>query len=277
MPFEKFKLDKKCALITGASGLLGKEHAIALLEAGAHVIITDINSQQLNSRFEELSTDFGSDRITKIIMDVSKKENIHSALKKIKLKKYRIDILLNNAAIDSKVHNKLNLNNRSRMENFSLNDWNKEIEVGLTGAFMCCQIFGSEMAKDSRGGVILNIASDLSVISPDQRLYKLKDLANNKQPVKPVTYSVIKSGLVGLTKYVATYWAEQNIRCNSISPGGIFNNQDKLFVDRIKKLIPMNRMAQREEYRSSIQYLCSDASSYMTGQNIVIDGGRSVW
>ena len=132
------------------------------------------------------------------------------------------------------------------------------------------------MAK-RRKGIILNIASDLSVIAPDQRLYKVASLEPELQPVKPVTYSVIKAGLVGLTKYLATYWNEDGIRVNSLSPGGIYDGQPEEFVKKLSSLIPMGRMANRDEYQSAVQFLCSNASSYMTGQNIVIDGGRSVW
>ena len=153
----------------------------------------------------------------------------------------------------------------------------KEISVGLTGALICTKEFGSEMAKDGKGGVILNISSDLSVFAPQQKLYKKPDLSDEMQPVKPITYSVIKTGLIGLTRYVATYWNDKKIRCNALSPGGIKNDQGDVFVSEISKLIPLGRMAEKDEYRSAIQFLCSDASSYMTGQNIVIDGGRSIW
>jgi NAD(P)-dependent dehydrogenase (short-subunit alcohol dehydrogenase family) len=133
------------------------------------------------------------------------------------------------------------------------------------------------MAKDCKGGVILNIASDLSVFSPDQRLYRKEGLPDDLQPVKPVTYSVIKTGLVGLTRYLATYWADKGVRCNALSPGGVFNGQGEAFVQRLSSLIPLGRMADKDEYRAAVQFLCSEASSYMNGQNIVMDGGRSVW
>ena len=126
------------------------------------------------------------------------------------------------------------------------------------------------------GGVILNIASDLSVIAPDQRLYRQPNLPEELQPVKPVSYSVIKAGLVGLTRYLATYWAKQNVRVNSLSPGGVYNNQPEDFVERLNDRIPIGRMANVDEYIGAVQFLCSEASSYMTGQNLIIDGGRSV-
>jgi NAD(P)-dependent dehydrogenase (short-subunit alcohol dehydrogenase family) len=188
-----------------------------------------------------------------------------------------IDVLINNAAIDPKVTSAPGMTHGSRLEAFAVEQWNREIAVGLTGAMLCAQTFGSAMAERRRG-VILNIASDLGVIAPDQRLYRNPDAASDaEQPVKPVTYSVIKHGLIGLTKYLATYWADRNVRVNALSPGGVYNNQDPAFVARLTNLIPMGRMADRGDYRGIVQFLCSDASRYMTGQNVVIDGGRSVW
>jgi len=181
-----------------------------------------------------------------------------------------VEILINNASFNPK-QTTLNVNNK--LEKFSINKWNEEIDVGLKGAFLCSRIFGNEMVKNKKG-VIINIASDLSVISPDNRLYNKGKKINI---VKPVSYSVVKSGLIGLTKYISTYWALKNVRCNAISPGGVFDNQNKNFLKKIKKVIPLGRMAEKNEYRSAIQFLCSDASSYMNGHNMVIDGGRSVW
>ena len=205
-------------------------------------------------------------------MDVTNLESIKFVLKSLKKQKLRIEILINNAAIDSKVSKKNKFSNDFRFENFSLNQWNDEIKVGLTGTMLCSQVFGSEMKNF--GGVILNIASDLSVIAPNQSIYKSKF---SKDSVKPITYSVIKHGLIGLTKYLATYWPNKKIRCNALSPGGVFNNQGKEFLSKVKIQIPLKRLAKRSEYRSAVQFLCSDASSYMTGQNLIIDGGRSIW
>jgi len=125
--------------------------------------------------------------------------------------------------------------------------------------------------------VILNVSSDLGVIAPDQRLYRQEGIPDDQQPVKPVTYSVIKHGLIGLTKYLATYWADRGVRANTLAPAGVYTNQPDAFVQRISSLVPMGRMADADDYRGAIQFLCSDASRYMTGACVVMDGGRSVW
>jgi NAD(P)-dependent dehydrogenase (short-subunit alcohol dehydrogenase family) len=277
MLLEKFNLINRYALITGGAGLLGLQHASALLELNASVIITDISSNALSNVKKQLQVDFDEDKIFLKEMDVSCVDDIHSVANYLEELDIRLDILINNAAIDPKVTKKEGIKETSRLENFSLDQWNNQISVGLTGAFLCSQVFGSKMAADNKGGVILNIASDLSVISPDQRLYKKEGLGADEQPVKPVTYSVIKSGLVGLTRYLATYWSDQNIRSNALSPGGVFNEQDDKFVKQLSSLIPLGRMANKDEYRSAVQFLCSDASSYLNGQNVIMDGGRSIW
>ena len=275
--FEKFDLTGKTALITGAAGLLGVEHAAALLESGATVVLTDIDDSNLAATRASLSLNADPERIVVQLMDVSRLDTIQAVAKKLANTGRRIDVLVNNAAIDPKVQADLGVLETSRLEYFPLDQWESQLAVGLTGAFLCSQVFGTAMARDGVGGVILNIASDLSVVAPDQRLYRKKGLACDMQPVKPVTYSVIKAGLVGLTRYLATYWADSGVRANALSPGGVFNGQGEAFVQRLNSLIPLGRMAKRDEYRAALQFLCSDASSYLNGQNIVIDGGRSVW
>lgn len=277
MAFERFDLSGKTALITGAAGLLGSEHAAALLASGARVVLTDINESAMQAAKDTLGADLSSGDIVVKVMDVSRPESVRTVADDLAASGTAVDILVNNAAIDPKVKGEQGVLETSRLENFSLDQWDLQIAVGLTGAFLCSQVFGSAMAQSGRGGVILNIASDLSVFAPDQRLYRKTGLAENLQPVKPVTYSVIKAGLVGLTRYLATYWADNGVRCNALSPGGVFNGQSDEFVVRLSHLIPLGRMASRDEYRSAVQFLCSDASSYMNGQNIVIDGGRSAW
>tara|TARA_B100001758_G_C18378630_1_gene595820 strand:+ start:898 stop:1734 length:837 start_codon:yes stop_codon:yes gene_type:complete len=276
MGLDKFNLSEKTALITGASGLLGYQHSAALIENGARVILTDLNLEDLSSTKSALLEEFKEANIFVREMDVTDSQNILSVYESLSKENIYVDILVNNAAIDPKVENKEDKNEWSRLENFSLTQWDKEISVGLTGAFLCSQIFGTDMASRGKGGVILNIASDLSVISPDQRLYRRVDKTEENQPVKPITYSVIKTGLIGLTMYLSTYWANKKVRCNALSPGGVKVNQSKEFVERLENLIPLGRMASPDEYRATVQYLCSDASEYLNGQNIVVDGGRSI-
>jgi len=277
MALEKFDLTGKTALITGAAGLLGMEHAAALLESGAQVVLTDIGESALQSAHTNLAQNFEATKIITKVMDVTSPQRVRTVAEELWADGFRINILVNNAAIDPKVKGEQGVLETSRLENFPLDQWDLQVAVGLTGAFLCSQVFGAAMARDGNGGVILNIASDLSVFSPDQRLYRKEALPDEMQPVKPVTYSVIKAGLIGLTRYLATYWADQGVRCNALSPGGIFNGQGEEFVQRLSSLIPMGRMAFKDEYRAAVQFLCSNASNYMNGQNVVMDGGRSAW
>ena len=277
MSYDKFNLQGKTALITGAAGLLGIEHASALLESGATVVLTDVAEKALESAYSHLSKSFRSNNIISKTMDVSNVIDIRRVHDELSICGHHVDILINNAAIDPKVDSENQILEGSRLENYNVQQWDREISVGLTGAFLCSQVFGTSMAHDRSGGVILNIASDLSVFSPDQRLYRKLNLTDNRQPVKPVTYSVIKTGLIGLTRYLSTYWADKGVRSNALSPGGVYTGQPEEFVQRLTSLIPAGRMANSDEYRSAIQFLCSDASLYLNGQNIVMDGGRSVW
>lgn len=273
----KYNLNGKTAIVTGACGLLGMQHSAALLEAGAAVVLTDISGEKLTLAKQDLLQKYDVQSVFTSELDVTDKNQVASVASDLEKIGRSPDILINNAAVDPKVDEVSGLGDSSRLEDFDLDQWEQQMKVGLTGAFLCSQAFGSIMAVSGRGGVILNIASDLSVISPDQRLYKMEGLPDNEQPVKPITYSVIKTGLIGLTRYLATYWVKQGVRCNALSPGGVQTNQNEKFVKQLKNLIPMNRMANVDEYRATVQYLCSDASAYMNGQNIVVDGGRSVW
>ncbi len=273
---QAFDLSGRTAVVTGAAGLLGVEHSAALMECGAHVVLTDLKQEALERAADTLRAAGHRGSLSLQAMDVTSPESIAAVAAELAGSDRRVDVLVNNAAIDPKVKAD-QIVEMSRLENMDLKDWNMQVSVGLTGAFLCTQAFGSRMAADGQGGVILNIASDLSVFSPDQRLYRRPGLAPDQQPVKPVTYSVIKAGLVGMTRYVATYWADRGVRANALSPGGVFNGQGDEFVQRLSALIPLGRMARRDEYRSAIQFLCSDASSYMNGQNVVMEGGRSAW
>ena len=266
-----FDLRDRVAIITGGAGLLGYHHGAILASAGARVVLLDLPAANPLARASQLATEYGAEALG-MASDITSESSLESARARILEKFGRIDILINNAANNPKVED--GKTTWSRLENFPLDVWEADIRVGLTGAFLCSRLFGAEMAK-RRSGVILNVASDLALIAPDQRLYRVEGLPDDQQPVKPVTYSVVKTALLGLTRYLATYWSSANIRVNAISPGGVFNGQSEAFLTRLKQLIPMERMANQDEYEGAILFLCSDASSYMTGANLVIDGGRS--
>ena len=259
-----YDLKNKISIITGGAGLLGIQHAHALLELNSTVILIDIDYKKLlktKNYFKKLNKN-----VFVYQLDITNENQLKKISSKILKKIKKIDVLINNAAVDYKPTKKIK--KKISFESSDLTSWRKEIDVGLTGAYISCKIFGNEISK--KGGVILNISSDLSTIAPDQRLY------SHLNTVKPATYSVVKHGLIGLTKYLAAYWAKKKVRVNAISPGGVYNSQDKIFLKKIKKLIPMGRMAEPSEYREAIKFLCTDASKYMTGQNIIIDGGRSI-
>jgi len=269
-----FDLSGRVALITGGAGLLGQRHAAAIAAFGGIPVLLDVQIDRPDLLSDRLRERFGS-RALALTVDITRPDSIRAARDQVLERLGRIDILINNAANNPKIENKAEIN-FSRLEHFPLAQWEADLAVGLTGAFLCAQVFGEVMARQGKG-VILNVASDLAVIAPDQRLYRKPGLPDELQPVKPVTYSVVKSALIGLTRYLATYWCAQGVRCNAISPGGVYNGQPDEFVQRLSNLIPLGRMAKTDEYQGAIVFLCSDASAYMTGTNLIIDGGRSCW
>jgi NAD(P)-dependent dehydrogenase (short-subunit alcohol dehydrogenase family) len=269
-----FDLSGRVAIVTGGAGLLGYQHGEVLAAAGAHVVLLDLAISDPAKSAARLTAHHQVECIG-LTADITDEGSIVDASRCILAKFGRIDILINNAANNPKVEDAKELV-WSRLENLPLSLWDADIRVGLTGAFLCSRVFGTHMAKSGKG-VIINVASDLALISPDQRLYRVDGLPEDQQPVKPVTYSVVKSGLLGLTRYLATYWTGSNVRVNTISPGGVWNAQTDVFLNRLKHLVPMARMANASEYQGAILFLCSDASSYMTGANLVIDGGRTCW
>lgn len=250
-----FNLKNKNVILTGGAGFLGSQIIDALLNEKANVYVIDIKEKQKKT----IAKYFRS--------DITNEQELLKILNYFKLKKIKIDVLINNAAIDyPPLKSK---NDKLKLEKFSNELWDKDISVSLKGSYLCTKVFGTYMSKFKKGSII-NVSSDLGIIAPDQRIYKKMGFT------KPVTYSIIKHGIIGLTKYTASYWGKKNIRCNAIAPGGIFNNQDISFLKKINQLIPMGRMAKKNEYNGLILFLCSDLSSYMTGSVIVADGGRTI-
>jgi len=270
----RFDITGRVAVVTGGAGLLGEQHARAIGEAGGIPIIVDVDVAKANAVAKTLSEEF-SVAANGIGADIAKRRDVERALEEALRQHGRIDILINNATNNPKMGTGAPPA-WSRFETFPVDQWSADLNVGLTGAFLCSQVFGSEMAR-RRGGVILNIASDLALIGPDQRIYRQAGLAEDRQPTKPVAYSVVKAGLIGLTRYLATYWATAGIRVNAICPGGVHDGQSPEFVEKLTALIPMGRMASVDEYQAAVLFLVSDASSYMTGAALVVDGGRTCW
>lgn len=255
----------KSVILSGGSGFLGSHLACRLLEVGYDVIVLDI---KYNTIFEKLSNE---KRFTFYEIDITNENAVAKLYEKLKTDGKQIDVLINNAAINpSEVSD---ANSFSRLEEFKMEQWSRELNVGLTAAYLLAKYFG-RIIKDSHDGVILNVSSDLGIIAPDQRIYS--DDCHGSGPVKPVTYSVIKHGIIGLTKYLATYW-NPGLRSVAICPGGIENGQPQEFVTKLSHLIPLGRMGKVDEICDVIEFLISEKSRYMNGSIVVVDGGRSVW
>ncbi len=270
-----FSLEGMNIIITGAAGLLGQKHAEAIAAFGGTPILLDIAQDDLRDLSKELNKKY-SINSTYFIVDITDESQVKSNANLL-IKKYgKLDGLVNNAANNPKVEDNSN-KNFSRLENFPLELWNKDIAVGLTGAFLCSKHYGYNISKNPNGGSIVNISSDLGLIAPDQSLYQRADLTENQQSVKPITYSIVKTGIIGLTRYLSTYWAQKNVRCNAICPGGVENGQPEDFLKAVSSKIPMGRLANSDEYQGVLVWMLSDASSYLNGSIVPVEGGRSAW
>ncbi len=266
---EIFNLRNKTAIVTGALGLIGKEHCRALSEAGANVIVTDIDENKCSEFAETLPTES-----TGIEVDVTNKESIKELRDKILKRFGHIDILVNNAAINDMFENPKAASEQSKFENYPLELWQKSVDVNLTGVFLCSQILGFEMAKQKNGSII-NVASTYGITAPDQSLYIKED--GSQSFYKPPAYSATKGAVIMFTRYLAAYWGKEGVRVNTLTPGGVENNQDEFFINKYSAKTQLGRMAKPNDYKGALIFLASDASSYMTGANLVVDGGWTAW
>ncbi len=270
-----FSLDGKVIVVTGAAGLLGKEHAKAIASHGASPILIDISNDAVSSLAESINHEFNVDA-SGFSVDITNEDAVKENVQLIKKIYGQIDGLVNNAANNPKVENN-DIKNSSRLENFPLEIWQDDINVSLTGSFLCSKYYGYEISKNPNGGSIINISSDLGLIGPDQRLYAKKEKLSDDQDCKPVSYSVVKTGIIGLTRYLSTYWADKNVRCNAICPGGVENEQPDEFINSVSSRIPLGRMAYKDEYQSTLIWMLCDKSSYLNGAIVPVDGGRTAW
>ncbi|MBI5055279.1 MAG: SDR family oxidoreductase [Nitrospirae bacterium] len=261
-----FDLTGRTAIVTGAAGQLGTQYTQTLLDAGASVAAFDLKIDNPRGRLKEIN----SQRLLKVEVDITKRESIENALRQTISVLGNPDILINNAAIDAPPN--ADEHETGPFETYPESSWDIMMDVNLKGMFLCCQVIGGHMAK-AGGGSIINIASIYGILSPDQRIYEYKE----KPFIKPVTYCVSKSGVLNLTRYLATYWSKKGVRVNTLTIGGVFNNQDATFLKNYSNKVPLGRMADQDEYNGAILFLSSNASSYMTGSNLIVDGGFSAW
>jgi len=263
---DMFSLKGKVAIVTGAAGLIGEAYGKTLASAGANVILSDLDEERSRTLAKDLSDQYGVQCMA-LTCDVTAREDWKRLVKEVTGQFDSIDILVNNAGFTNKSGMK---GYSDGFESFSDEAWQGILDVNLTGVFLGCQIVGNIMKKQGFGSII-NIASQYGVVSPNHRIYEGTGIN------QPVAYSVSKAGVIALTKYLATYWGPTGVRVNAITPGGIFDNHSDPFLKRFKRLNPMGRMGNREELSGALIYLASDASTYVTGHNLVVDGGWTLW
>lgn len=260
-----FSLENKTAIVTGACGLIGKEHCRALNEAGANVVVLDVNEKEAVAFAASLG-----EKHLGIAANVTSADSLKEARDKILAKYGSIDVLVNNAAINDMFENPAMAAEKSKFENYPLDMWQKSLDVNVTGVFLCSQVFGTVMAKQGKGSII-NIASTYGIVGPDQSIYRNQkgEQTFYKSPAYPAT----KGAVVNFTRFLAAYWGKDGVRVNTLSPGGVENSQDEFFVQNYSNKTALGRMAAPTDYKGAIVFLASDASAYMTGANLVVDGG----
>jgi len=269
--FEKFSLKGKTALVTGGAGLLGKEFSLTLAQAGAVVFAADLNGAAAAAVADELKAP-GLD-IRGIQLDVTDPASVSVVVEEIVTRTGRIDVLVNSAALDPKFDPEHAQDSSNAFETYPLQSWQDALNVNLTGPFLISQAVVQQMIKQRKGSII-NICSTYGLGGPDQRIY---DKPGKPKVYKPVYYTVTKAGILGFTKYLATYYAGSEIRVNALTPGGVFNNHDDEFVRNYSARTVIGRMAHKDEMNGALLLLASDASSYMTGGNVIVDGGWTAW
>ncbi len=269
-----FDLAGQVAIITGGAGLLGRQHASSIAEAGGHAVLIDLDGEAAARSAEEITQRFGVEAVG-MRADITVKADVEAMVRAVVEQFSRIDILINNAALTAKGGSIRAREYFAPFEEYPLDLWEQALRVNLTGAFLCSQAVGRVMVRQRRG-VILNIASDVGTISPDHRIYEGVVNPHTKEPFNtPIGYATTKAGLINLTRYLATYWADKGIRVNCLSPGGVADAHDPQFVKNVSSRIPLGRMARPDEYKGAVLFLVSEASSYMTGGNLIVDGGRT--
>ena len=267
-----FTVKDKIVIITGGLGQLGRQFTLALIDRGAKVAIfdLDVSEERVRARFGEQCTD---NALMFLSVDVTRRHSIITGLKQVNTVWGIPDALINNAALDSPPDAPAEEN--GPFETYPESSWDKVMEVNTKGVFLCSQVVGGQMAAAGRGSII-NICSTYGLVSPNQHIYEYRRKRGSPF-FKPVAYSASKSALLNLTRYLATYWADKNIRVNTVTFGGVFNNQDQEFLKGYCARVPLGRMAREDEYNGAIIFLLSEASSYMTGSNLVMDGGWTAW
>jgi 2-deoxy-D-gluconate 3-dehydrogenase len=272
---EKFDLGGRAAIVTGGAGLLGAEFCRTLAEAGASVAVVDLNSSAAYQVAESLT--LAGHRAEAFATDITRPDSVSALVEGTLAAFGRLDILVNSAALDPKFDPQALAKGISpgRFEDYPLEQWNAALNVNLTGMFLVTQACVQPMLVQGRKGSIVNVCSTYGLNGPDQRIYRKSD---GSQPAfKPVYYSVTKAGVLGFTHYLAAYYAGTEIRVNALTPGGVFNNHDESFVQNYSAKTILGRMARKDEMNGAMLFLASDASSYMTGANLVVDGGWTAW
>lgn len=268
-----FSLRGKTAIVTGALGLLGREHCCALAEAGARIVAADLDAGACEKFAADTGTKHGGEAMG-LALDVTSEDSLRDARDAVLRKFGSIDVLVNNAAINDMFENPAAPLEESRFESYPLSLWKKSFEVNVTGMFLCSQIFGTVMASRGHGSII-NIASTYAMVAPDQSLYRRPD--GTQSFYKTAAYPATKGAVLAFTRFLAAYWGAQGVRVNALSPGGVENAQERFFIDQYAARTPLGRMAAPADYRGAIVFLAGDASAYMTGANLVVDGGWTAW